>query len=275
MKVLLNNEKEFSFDQSNFCHVIIDQDSEVELNIEINNNKKCQIFVQILQASKLNTNIYCKGLSNVSILFWNDTTHDIDIIDEVNLDKDSYLSLSYGELSLSNVKRVSHVHLNGEGSSIDLHSAMLTKTKKEYRLSCVHHEKNTTAKMSNYLVMLEGGTCILDAIGKIDQGASGSKSHQISKGLTFGQVKDAVILPELLIDENDVEASHATTLGQIDENQMVYLQSRGLTKESATQLITYGYLIPIASAIEDETLKQTCIDQIEKKVNELCLMSIK
>ena len=70
----------------------------------------------------------------------------------------------------------------------------------------------------------------------------------------------------LLIDENDVQASHATTMGQIDENQLYYLQTRGLTKTQALGLITIGYLLPIASSLDDETLQEELSAKVEKKV---------
>ena len=76
----------------------------------------------------------------------------------------------------------------------------------------------------------------------------------------------------LLIDENDVEASHATSLGQPDENQLYYMQSRGLSRQSAMELITLGYLLPIASKIQNEKLRDILEKQIELKVKELWSM---
>ncbi|MPN41600.1 hypothetical protein SDC9_189154 [bioreactor metagenome] len=76
----------------------------------------------------------------------------------------------------------------------------------------------------------------------------------------------------LLIDENDVEASHATSVGQIDENQMVYLQSRGLNEKQVMGLITIGYLMPITGFIQNEELKEVLTNVIESKVTESCSM---
>ena len=73
-------------------------------------------------------------------------------------------------------------------------------------------------------------------------------------------------LPVLLIDENEVKASHATTLGQPDENQLYYLQTRGLSRSQALGLLTLGYLLPISELFDNEEIKEKLKNEIEKKV---------
>ncbi|MBR5289402.1 MAG: SufD family Fe-S cluster assembly protein, partial [Erysipelotrichaceae bacterium] len=160
----------------------------------------------------------------------------------------------------------------GRGAQCDMNSAVLSKGEKQLVTAIVHENLETKSYMNHSAVLLEGGKLHLDATGKIIKGAKGSKSHQKSRALTFDQPKYATVLPQLLIDENDVEASHATTVGQIDENQMYYLQSRGLTKNEATQLITLGALLPIAEVLSDALLKAQMKEKIEAKVNQVCSM---
>ena len=59
--------------------------------------------------------------------------------------------------------------------------------------------------------------CIRDRIVK---GAHASESHQTTRVLTLSDHHNSEVVPVLYIDENDVKASHATTLGQPDENQL-------------------------------------------------------
>jgi Fe-S cluster assembly protein SufD len=56
----------------------------------------------------------------------------------------------------------------------------------------------------------------------------------------------------LNIDENEVKASHAATVGKLNESHLFYLMSRGLTKEEARRLVTLGYLKPIVSYFEGD-----------------------
>ncbi|MPN05848.1 hypothetical protein SDC9_153102 [bioreactor metagenome] len=62
------------------------------------------------------------------------------------------------------------------------------------------------------------------------------------------------------------------SIGQLDENQLYYLESRGLTKNDALRLIALGYLLPIAKVIDNEQLKSYLEEIINKKVQETCLM---
>ena len=57
--------------------------------------------------------------------------------------------------------------------------------------------------------------------------------------------------PILKIDENDIEASHAATVGKVSDEHIFYLTSRGLNLEEAKMLITLGYLKPILKGFND------------------------
>ncbi|NLC04945.1 MAG: SufD family Fe-S cluster assembly protein, partial [Erysipelothrix sp.] len=66
--------------------------------------------------------------------------------------------------------------------------------------------------------------------------------------------------------ENDVEASHAASVGQPDPEAIYYLQSRGLTLEKTMEMITLGYLMPIVNVIENESIREELTETIHAKV---------
>ena len=72
--------------------------------------------------------------------------------------------------------------------------------------------------------------------------------------------------PLLQIDEFDVEANHGASIGAIDDEDLYYLMSRGLTKTQSEQLIVTGYMNPIISKINDELIKNYIAHLIEKKL---------
>ena len=120
--------------------------------------------------------------------------------------------------------------------------------------------------MENYAVVEEGGQYRMEATGKIIQGARESNSHQKTRVLTMSERHSSEVVPVLLIDENDVKASHATTLGQPDENQLYYLQTRGLSRRQALGLLTVGYIMPITELFDQEEVRTALKDEIEMKV---------
>ena len=86
--------------------------------------------------------------------------------------------------------------------------------------------------------------------------------------MNLGQQTKGIVFPKLLIDENDVEASHAASVGQANEEHIFYLQSRGLTYIEALRLMIMGYLAPVISEIEDKEIQEELMKEIEAKVNE-------
>ncbi|OGC63195.1 hypothetical protein A2264_00690 [candidate division WWE3 bacterium RIFOXYA2_FULL_46_9] len=60
--------------------------------------------------------------------------------------------------------------------------------------------------------------------------------------------------PILQIDANDVRASHGATTGRIDEEQVYYLTSRGLSAEDAQNLIIKGFLGTLLDMVKDEKI---------------------
>lgn len=62
------------------------------------------------------------------------------------------------------------------------------------------------------------------------------------KVLLLGKNARAEVEPELEIDSNDVKASHSASVGQIDEEQLFYLMSRGLDRQESVKMIVRAFL---------------------------------
>src|SRR5699024_12082879 len=82
-----------------------------------------------------------------------------------------------------------------------------------------------------------------------DLGASGANAEQESRILMLSKGARGDANPILLIDEDDVTAGHAASVGRIDELQMYYLQSRGITPDEAKRLIIHGFLAPVVKEL--------------------------
>ena len=110
--------------------------------------------------------------------------------------------------------------------------------------------------MDNYGVAKDAGSMTIDGIGTIKKGMHKSESHQTNKIMVFDEASRASANPYLYIDDYDVQASHAAGVGRMDENHLYYLQSRGLSKRQAMQLITYGYLKPVIDVVDNPMIKE-------------------
>ncbi len=72
--------------------------------------------------------------------------------------------------------------------------------------------------------------------------------------------------PILLIDEDDVTAGHAASVGRVDPVQLYYLMSRGISQQEAERLVIHGFLSPVVNEIPIETVQNQLREVIEGKV---------
>ncbi|RAL27069.1 Fe-S cluster assembly protein SufD [Thermoflavimicrobium daqui] len=114
-------------------------------------------------------------------------------------------------------------------------------------------------------VMKDEASSILNSITTIEKGASKADGQQSGKVLMLNPKARGDANPILLIDENDVTAGHAASVGRIDPIQLYYLMSRGVTKEEAEKLIIFGFLDAVISEIPSESLRKNIIRVIEGK----------
>ncbi len=124
---------------------------------------------------------------------------------------------------------------------------------------------HTFGKMHNFAVLHRAADYDMVAAGKIVKGARGSESHQETRVLTLDADHKTRVLPILYIDENEVKASHAMTVGQPDADQMYYLESRGLSNLQAMSLLSIGYFMPVISLAGSEDLRHRLREDLERK----------
>lgn len=195
-----------------------------------------------------------------------DENNELQFIDEGSLDENALLQIGYNELSDNIIDGQYHFKLTGEGAQAKVRMAMLSR-KDEKKHYCVHIEhlaRHTTGIMDNYGVVKDEARLTVDGIGTINKGYNGSTAHQTNKIIVFDEKCQASANPYLYIDEYDVTASHAAAVGKMDEDHLYYLQTRGLTKRQAMQLITYGYLEPVIHVVDNEMLQERFQEALAK-----------
>lgn len=203
------------------------------------------------------------------VLHWNDCSGTLDLQVEYNLGNDSELTTGISELTGKNAKYDVKTNLLRTGSVVNFHSATIAKENVEFNIQMMHTAPHTSINMENYALVQKGAKLKIVDEGNIQKGAYGAASHQTTRVLTLDRDQSSEVVPLLLIDENDVKASHATSVGQPDENQLYYLQTRGLSRVQALGLMSIGYVLPITEIIKDETIEAELKLIVENRVEGL------
>lgn len=159
------------------------------------------------------------------------------------------------------------LELKAPGARGTVSIVALTNNKQEVVVKTLidHQARNTEGHINHLGVASDESFLVFEGTGKIGKGFKGSIARQNNNGLLMSPNARLDANPFLLIDEFDVEASHGAAIGQIDEDQLYYLMSRGLTRKSAEELIIHGFLAPFQKALDDETLNEHLRTLLEKK----------
>lgn len=150
------------------------------------------------------------------------------------------------------VKELGVVELNGEYANINYKLKTIATNNQKYDLVIYHNVKNTISNITNHGVNLDDGSITFNVTGLVYNDMTDCELNQNNKIVTFNDNK-CVITPKLLIDENDVVANHSALIGKFDDDEIFYLQSRGIDKNSAITLLTKGFLL---EDLEDERLEK-------------------
>ena len=157
----------------------------------------------------------------------------------------------------------------GDGSEANLKIVTLgVKEQKTYFNSeVVNQGLSSKGDILQHGVLLDKSHIVFNGVGFIVKGATGSNAYQSSRMLTLSSDAKADANPMLLIDENDVMAGHGASLGRIDEEQLYYLQSRGLTRKESSRLLVHGFLSPVIAELTVDKIKDLVTVLIDQKIN--------
>jgi Fe-S cluster assembly protein SufD len=184
------------------------------------------------------------------------------------LDSDARIEWIVGDLHNGNSITDTKSVLKGNGSTSD--SKIISVGTGSQRMSlttqAVHFGRSTESNMITRAVMKEEATAIINGVTKIEKGATKANGQQTEKVLMLSPKARGDANPILLIDEDDVKAGHAASVGQVNADQVYYLMSRGISRKEAERLIIHGFLDPVVSEIPLKGLREQLHSILERKL---------
>ena len=161
-------------------------------------------------------------------------------------------------------------HTIGKGAEAEVSTIAISANKQKQKITTriENLAQHSIGNIINYGIAKDTARLEFNGIGKIHKGKTGVDNQQETRILTLSKTAEAVANPFLLIDEGDITAGHAATIGQINEEQIYYLMSRGLSKSYAQKIIAQGFLTPfIDNFIDNPNLKEQLLLIIGQKLD--------
>ena len=162
-----------------------------------------------------------------------------------------------------------NIDLEGENSDCIIKSALFLnndehqeiKTKVNHLVpNCKSYQKIKSVLDSEGKGIYQGKIYVKDIAQK-------TNAYQLSKALLLSDNSEFDSKPELEIYADDVKCSHGSTSGNIDENSIHYLMTRGLTRKESIQLLINGFLNEIISEIKSSTIRKFVENKTELQIH--------
>ncbi|KWW18129.1 MULTISPECIES: Fe-S cluster assembly protein SufD [Peribacillus] len=182
--------------------------------------------------------------------------------------RDAHIEFALGLMNDGNTISDNITYLMGDGSHGDTKSVVVGRgeQKQNFTTAIIHYGKRSEGHILKHGVVKDSASTIFNGIGKIEYGATKANAEQESRVLMLSDKARGDANPILLIDEDDVTAGHAASVGRVDPLQLYYLMSRGITKKEAERLVIHGFLAPVVNQLPIEGVKKQLVAVIERKV---------
>jgi Fe-S cluster assembly protein SufD len=130
-----------------------------------------------------------------------------------------------------------------------------------------HNVPNCTSHQTYKGILNDRSRGVFNGKVFVAVGARGTDGYQSNKNLLLSNDARVDTKPQLEIFNDDVKCAHGATVGQLEEEELFYLLSRGLNENLARNLLTYGFAEEIVNKIEIESIKKQLDKAILNRLN--------
>ncbi len=116
----------------------------------------------------------------------------------------------------------------------------------------IHAAPRTSSSIFSKSISKDGGRSTYRGLLEIADGATESRSKVVCDALLLDEDSRSDTYPTIRIDENDADVGHEATVSKIGDEQLFYLQSRGLDEEEASKMIVNGFIEPVTKELPME-----------------------
>ncbi len=200
---------------------------------------------------------------------WNEATYSF-VRRRAHVGRDAKLQWTVGWLGGKLTMSYVESRLMGPGAEMEDIQVLFGRHKQHFDLTSFLRNMAPHVKGEIHMkgVMKDRSRSVMYGFIKVDPEAQQSNSYQLAQGLLLNDGAHCDAVPGLEIEANDVRATHGASIGPIDEEQIFYLQSRGLEREQAKRTIVEGFLTPTLEQIPIAGVRERFHAFVEQKWNE-------
>jgi len=160
------------------------------------------------------------------------------------------------------------VYLEEDNVQTNIYSLYVADGDKKVDLEYSSHHEGRRGES-----LIEGRGVVKDRAVKVfrgnlhfEKGSGKSVGREIETALLMNREVKADSIPTLFCKEDDVVGEHAASAGQLNQEKLFYLMSRGLNEKEAKRMVTISSFKPILEKIENKDIEKKILDYIEKRI---------
>lgn len=167
------------------------------------------------------------------------------------------------------VKNEIHCDLLESFSSCFINALIFLSKQQHHELKTNVNHKHQNCKSSQLVksILLDKSNGTYQGKIYVDKDAQKTNGYQLSKALVLSENSAFNSKPELEIYADDVKCSHGSTTGNIDQNSIFYLMTRGLSKEQANKMLVEGFLNEAIETITEPNIQSLISKLFIDKIN--------
>lgn len=161
-----------------------------------------------------------------------------------------------------------HVEMNGEYADAKLYGLYLVDRKQyvDNQVEVIHNVAHTTSNQLYKGIADDEAGANFNGHVIVKPNAQGISAYQVNKNISLTDETKITTHPFLEIYADDVKCSHGATIGQLDENALFYLRSRGICKHNARMLLMYAFANDVVNYVKINELRNLLNEMIKKRL---------
>lgn len=247
--------------------------------IYLGKNSRLKLFVSYLGIDEAkyftNSSVEAFLMPNSSLKLHkiqNESQNAISFYDfKATLEKDSRFNFNSYDFGAKTARNEVDVNLNDAGSSAEVNGLyVLNKERKSHHNIKIHHNHSHTTSQQLFKGLLyDKSRAEFNGLIRVSKDAQLVDAKQLNKNLLLSDSAHVDSRPQLEILADDVKCAHGSTIGQLDEDEIFYMQSRGIDFKTATQMITYSFCEEIIRNIGMESANNYVSKLAVKELNSI------
>jgi Fe-S cluster assembly protein SufB len=168
--------------------------------------------------------------------------------------EDAVMEWVDGNLGSKLTMKYPSVYMMGKGARAEILSIAFANRgqHQDAGAKAIHGAPYTSSSITSKSISKSGGRAGYRGLVKVYQGAHGVKSSVVCDALILDKDSRSDTYPVMEIDEEDASISHEATVSKVSDEQLFYLQSRGISEEQAMMMIVNGFIEPIVKELPME-----------------------